>query len=379
MTLETPGRLRVAHITGCLEMGGQENLLVEFARHADRDRFDLRFLSLADKGPLAAALEVEGWPVTALNTPEGLRPGLILRVARWLKENTIDVIHTHNNRPLIYAAPASRLAGVRRLIHTRHGQGVGISSRQAWLTALAARWADAFVCVSQDSARMAQEEGVPANKVRILWNGIDTKRFSFSGPQRDGPAVLVARLTPEKDAATLLRAVALVRQSDPGFRLEIAGLGPSIDDLEKLSELLGLGDCVRFLGIVRDVPALLGRASMLVLSSLSEGIPLTVLEAMARGLPVVATKVGGIPEAVEDCLTGILVPPRDPDALAEAMSTLRGRPTVARALGRAGRERVEQHFDIRRMVSAYEALYLQPRITRMTRMEREQPKSLQSV
>src|SRR5215510_8892797 len=99
-------RLRVVHVTGCLDMGGQEKLLVELARHADRDRFDLRFVSLTTRGSLADEIEDEGWPVDHWNLQLGFWPGLILKLAHWLRRERIDVVHTHNNRPLIYAAPA---------------------------------------------------------------------------------------------------------------------------------------------------------------------------------------------------------------------------------------------------------------------------------
>src|SRR5437868_10562778 len=114
--------LNVVHVTGCLDVGGQEKLLVEFARHADRRRFALHFVSLEKRGPLARDLEAEGWPVTALDVPPGFWPGLVVRLARLVRRQA-DVVHTHNDRPLIYAVPAARLAGVRRIVHTRHGRG----------------------------------------------------------------------------------------------------------------------------------------------------------------------------------------------------------------------------------------------------------------
>jgi glycosyltransferase involved in cell wall biosynthesis len=167
----------------------------------------------------------------------------------------------------------------------------------------------------------------------------------------------VGRLSPEKDQATLLRAVARVIRAEPSFRLEIAGDGPCRDDLHRLTGELSLAGTARFLGQVRDVPGLLARAGLFVLSSLSEGISLTLLEAMASGLPVVATRVGGNPEVVLDGQTGWLVPPADPDALAAALLELWGNPEAGRQRGAEGRCRVEQHFDVRGMVAAYEAMY----------------------
>jgi glycosyltransferase involved in cell wall biosynthesis len=351
-------RRRVVHVTGSLDMGGQEKLLVEFARHADRDRFDLRFVSLTTHGPLAADLEAEGWPVTALDVPPGLWPGLVLRLARIFRQWRADAVHTHNDRPLIYAAPAARLARVGRVVHTRHGRGLGNSRRQVLLGNAAARLTDDFVCVSEDAARMSVAQGLPPRRVQTVWNGIDTRRFAFADPRPDGPAVIVARLSPEKDIATLLHAVRRVVDADPAFRLEIAGDGPCLPELRRLAAELGLDGSVTFLGLVRDVPALLARAKLYVLSSISEGVSLTLLEAMACGLPVVATRVGGTPEVVVDETTGLLVPPGDPAALAAALNRTYRDADLAAALGRRGRARVEAHFDIRRMVAAYERKYL---------------------
>jgi glycosyltransferase involved in cell wall biosynthesis len=358
--------LNIFHVTGCLDMGGQEKLLVEFARHADRSRFALHFVTLEKRGPLARDLEAEGWPVTALDVRAGLRPGLIVRLAHLFRKGGADAVHTHNERPLIYAAPAAWLARVRRVIHTKHGRGVDISRRQNRLANFAARLADRYVCVSEDCTRLTIAQGMPASRVETLRNGIDTRHYAYSGPCAGGPAIVVARLVPEKDIGTLLRATAILVREQPTFQLKIAGDGPCMPELRRLSAELGIDRHVEFLGMVRDVAGLLATAGQYVLSSVSEGVSLTVLEAMARGLPVVATRVGGTPEVVVDRQTGLLVPPSQPAALAQAMAALTHDGEQARRLGAAGRRRVERHFDIRRMVSDYEGMYvggIQPKLT----------------
>ncbi len=351
--------LRVAHVTLGLDMGGQEKLLVEFARCADRNRFDLHFVSLGARGVLADDLESHGWPVTTLEEPSGFRPGLALRLARLFRQQRIDIVHTHDERPHIYGAFAARLARVRRLIHTRHhGMADRLTPRQAALVRLAARLTDRFVCVSADSARQATRQGVSPRIVRVLHNGIDLTRFDLPASRDGGPVVTVARLSPEKDITTLLRAAALALAEEASFRLEIAGDGPCMADLRRTASELGLDGCVHFHGQVRDVPALLARAGLFVLSSLTEGVSLTLLEAMACGLAVVATRVGGNPEVVADGETGLLVPSGDPAALARALLRLRRNEGERRGMERAGRCRVERCFDVRRMTAAYEAMYL---------------------
>jgi glycosyltransferase involved in cell wall biosynthesis len=351
-------RLRLAHITLGLDVGGLEKLLVEFARHADRSRFDLHFVSLTTRGALASDIEACGWPVACLNAPPGLRPGIIRQLATVFRRQRIDVVHTHDERPNIYSVPAACLVGVKRILHTRHNQGVNLSRRQRWLVRLVSLGNDRFVCISHDSAHRAREQGVSSRRIRVIHNGIDLDRFAFTGPALAGPAVLVARLEAEKDAGTLLRAAELIVRRRPDFRLEIAGDGSRRPDLEVLRDQLGLRERVTFLGAIRDVPGLLARARLFVLPSLTEGISLTLLEAMARGLPVVATAVGGNPEVVADGEPGLLIPARDPNALAEAVLGLWQDGELCRAMGAAGRRRVEEHFDIRRMVARYESMYL---------------------
>jgi glycosyltransferase involved in cell wall biosynthesis len=287
----------------------------------------------------------------------GLRPSLIYQLARLFRNERIDVVHTHNTKPLLYAGPAARLAGVGGVIHTRHGQRHGATRRQNLLFSLAARCADRMVCVSDDSARRCGDEGVDPDKTTTLYNGIDTTRFAFSGPDSSGPALYVGRLSPEKDLPTLLRAAAIVVTKRPSFRLRIAGAGVSLPELVALSAKLGLPNAVEFVGEVRDIPSLLRGASMFVLSSLTEGVPLTVLEAMACGLPVVATRVGGTGEAVAEGATGLLVDPGRPQQLADALMQVFDDPERARQMGAAGRTRAEALFDVRTMVRRYQSLY----------------------
>jgi glycosyltransferase involved in cell wall biosynthesis len=349
--------LRVAHVVLQLDRGGMEKLLVEFAQHANRQQFDLRFVSLSGRGALAAEIEACGWPVTALEEPPGLRPGMIERLRRLFRKWEIDIVHTHNTKPLLYAGPAARLAGVPVVVHTAHGQRYGSSRPHTWMFVLACRTANRVVCVSHDSARLRLREGVPSAKTCTIWNGINVSRFSCRGPNPDGPAVLVARLVPEKSVETLLRAAALALRAEPSFRLEIVGDGPRFAALNQLARDLGISRQVSFLGEVAEVGDLLGRARMFVLPSLTEGISLSLLEAMAQGLPVVATAVGGTPEVVVDGQSGLLVPPVDPAALAAAMLRIWSDPELSRRMGAAARQRVEQDFNVAITTANYESLY----------------------
>jgi sugar transferase (PEP-CTERM/EpsH1 system associated) len=353
-----PGRrLRICHIVLQLRVGGMEQLLLEFARRADRARFDLCFVSLESRGSLADDIEACGWPVLALEEPPGLRAGLVPRLSRLFRRLRLDVVHTHNTKPLLYGAPAAWLAGVPGVVHTRHGQSYKATPRKLTLFRLATCLVNQVVCVSRDCAQLSAADGVSPAKLSTIWNGIDTTRFSYRGPQPHGPAVFVGRLSPEKDVATLLRAAALVVQEEPAFQLVLAGDGACMPALCDLARKLGITEQVHFLGEVRGIPQLLAEASLFVLPSLSEGVPLTILESMAAGLPVVATRVGGIPEIVVDGQTGLLVPAAAPEALARALLSVWRDPEGGRRMGLVGRDRILECFDTRHMVAQYEALY----------------------
>lgn len=353
--------LRIVHVTLGLDVGGQEKLLVEMARHADRDRVALHVVSLTTRGPLAREIEACGWPITAMEAPSGLRLSLVGKLAWLFRKLKADVVHTHDDRPNIHASPAARLARVPLIVHTRHHQGVHLSDRQRRLVRFVSRWNDQFTCISHESALQASQQGIARHRLRVVHNGIDVERFAHRGADLSGYAVVVARLAPLKGIHHLLDAVPAILARCPDFRLHIAGDGPERAALEQHAERLHLRDVVQFLGTVQDVPTLLAGARLFVLPSLSEGISLTLLEAMASGLPVVTTHVGGNPEVVLDGLTGLLVPPADSPALADALTRCWTEPRLCARFADAGRRRVCEQFDVRRMVSDYEAMYFQGR------------------
>src|SRR5262249_37541835 len=202
----------------------------------------------------------------------GVGRGLGLGVGGLVRGLGVDVVQRHDDRQLIYGTFAARLARVPRVIHTRHGRSLGITARQARLVALAAQRTNRFVCVSRDAARLTAGQGVPRRKLYTILNGIDVEHFAYRGPQPGGPAVLVARLSPEKDVGTLIEAAARVVREEPSFRLEIAGDGVCMPELRERVREFGLEKHVTFLGQVSNVPELLARAGLFVLSSISEGV-----------------------------------------------------------------------------------------------------------
>lgn len=350
--------VRVCHVSMCLQTGGLERLLVDFARFHDRKRFELQFLALTGDGQPAADIRAAGCSVRVFNESLKIRKlRTISQLVQWLKEQRTQIVHTHNTYASFYGSLAAQRAGVPIVINTQHG-GACNSWKARCQFQLANRWTQRVVGVSHDASRMCQRQDRRSrDKVTTIWNGINLDRFQFHGPRRKPIAISVARLSTIKDFPTLLRAVPLVLRQVPDFRLRIVGDGPERAKLESLIDELHIGPQVELLGERHDVPALLAESGFFVSSSLSEGVALTLLEAMAVGLPIVTTAVGGNPEVVLDGQTGRLAPAGNPTALADAIIDLCAEQDLWEAMGTLGRQRVEQHFEIRQMIRNYEALY----------------------
>ncbi len=360
---QTSPKLRVMHVTLGTRTGGMEKLLVEFAKYVDRSQFELSFSSLQSRGPIAELIAACACPVFDFNKREGVSLLTIARLARQMRKMGTQLVHTHNTSALFYGVLAAKLAGIKRIIHTRHGQRFDSSRRQTRLFRWLAKQTSRIVSVSEDSRRLSLAEGLPADRLMTILNGVDLRLFEFSGPRELGPAVIVSRLSAEKDIASLLHAIPMVLGSlgpaAQSFSLNVVGDGAMRTQLEALSNSLNMTQKVQFLGHSNNVSEVLAKASMFVLPSLTEGVSLTLLEAMARGLPVVATRVGGTPEVVDDGKTGLLVSTRAPEELATAIVRLYQNHALAQRMGILGRQRVEHFFSIERMIRAYEAQYLE--------------------
>lgn len=349
-------RLRVAHVSLTLKTGGLERILADFARLHDRSSYEMEFIALRQTGRFADEIRSQGCPVHALNSKN--RWSDVRQLRALFSERGIDVVHTHNTYPHLYATVAARLAGVPVVLQTRHGQRAGHGLKSRLLYRAATQLADRVVAVSDDAAGLCLNvDRLPAAKVQRIWNGIDADQFSWQQPASAPHAISVARLSAEKDFPTLLRAVAIVREAVPAFRLTIVGDGAERASLEDLTKSLGITDSVCFAGEQANVPRFLAESAFFVTSTLTEGISLTLLEAMAVGRAIVATAVGGNPEVVDAGKTGLLVPPASPHELADALLAMCRQPQRWEEWGRAGRDRVLTHFTANRMVADYERLY----------------------
>jgi sugar transferase (PEP-CTERM/EpsH1 system associated) len=348
-------------LVSALEVGGLEFVVLNLARHRDRSRFALRVLCLESAGAVTAAIEETGVPVESLGCKGLPKARTLARLTRRLRQLRPDVLHTHNMNPHFFGVIAAALAGVPRVVHTKHGRNYPDQWRAVLRNRFCSLLTDRIVAVSEDAANIVRDiERVPARKVTVIRNGVDLDRFSpgMTGRTQGGThAIHVARLNISKDQRTLLEACRLVVDQVPEFRLSIVGDGPEGESLLALRDRLDLTKHVQFLGERHDVPNLLAGADFFVLSSVEEGIPLTVLEAMAAGLAVIATRVGGNPEVVVPGETGWIASPRQPRELAAAMLNMLREPVVTQEMGRAGRQRVEEFFNVSKTVAAYESTY----------------------
>jgi len=367
--------LRIVQVAGSAEWAGGEVYLLQLAERLDRARFQLSVVCPAE-GPLVHRLQRLGVPATVIPLEERLvDPQALRALTRHFTRERPQVVQSHGARANFYARLAARLARVPRHISTVHNSlydyPVSPFRRAVYLALdrVTVPWTETIVCVAESLARdLVERSRVPARKVQVIHNGVDLARFDPAGADGgrirqavglgQGPVLgIVGRMTPQKDHTTFLAALAGAKATVPNVRALIVGDGPLRQEIEAEAARLGVREACHFTGIREDIPDCLAAMSVVLLSSVSEGFPFTVLEALAMARPLVATAVNGVREIVEPDVTGLLVPPRRPDLLARAALSLLEDPGRARALGEAGRKAVEARFPLERMIERMARLY----------------------
>jgi glycosyltransferase involved in cell wall biosynthesis len=369
LAVETRARpLRLLLVVDSLEVGGAERHVVDLAMALHRKGHEVE-VACSVSGGLSEPLEAAGvpvWPLTRRLVKRRVSVAYARGIRRrLLRERRFDLVHAHIFASAVAAAIAT-LGKEAPLVITEHTE----ASWQTWRTRRVSRWAHRrakrVIAVSTPiERRLIERDGVPPHLVTRIPNAVipaSDEPPDPAGPLPDawveGPLVgVVARLQPEKGVANFLKAAARVSEISPRARFLVVGDGPLREELLNLVEHLGISERVRFLGYRTDSRALMGLMDLLVVPSLTEGSPLIVLEAMAAGVPVVASAVGGIPDQVRHGREGILVPPDDPDALGDALGALLRDPAYARRLGEAGRRRTENEFSHETLVRRIEAVY----------------------
>ncbi|MCF8088137.1 MAG: glycosyltransferase [Desulfotignum sp.] len=367
-------KINLLYMIQSLNNGGAETLAIRLAQNLDPTRFTPVVCSLCDEGPLRGILESTHIPHITLGKKEGKDMGLPFRIRKVLASHRIDLVHTHNQGPLLYTRLAT-LGGYRsvKLIHTEHinmAKEYSYAGRHRFLNRFLFKGIHGFVSIA---AHLNQGFEQQIKSSGAMFTTINNS-VSVPEPERVSPGILhrelgidptwsivgnVSALRRQKDHTTLIKAMRLVVDQRPDTILAIAGDGELKTALHELTRDLGLTNHVRFLGYRSDVDHLLAQFDIFVLSSLYEGLPLCILEAMAAARPVVATDAEGTNAVVHHGKTGLLVPLKDPENLAAALLGMLQNKTAARKMGAAARKLIRDEYNMETMIQQYETFYQQ--------------------
>ena len=358
--------VRIAFCITDLDPGEAERALVQLVARLNRARWEPAVFCLAGEGPLAGQLRAAGVRVVCLGASHWPYLGAMARLVRELQRFQPAILQTFLFHANLAGRVAAKMAGVRSVI-----SGIRVAEKRSRFPLSIDRWTNRLVkvnvCVSQAVADFSVSEArLPCQKVVVIPNGVDVANFANARPAdlsafgispESRVFVSIGRLDRQKGFDDLIKAAALVIPSHPEAHFVIAGEGPERERLSRLITGKNMADRVHLAGWRADISELLAASYALVLPSLWEGMPNVVLEAMAAGLPIVATRVEGVPELVVDGQTGLLVAPHDAPALATAVETLLADPKAARAMGSLGQKRVAAEFTWEQMTARYEELY----------------------
>ena len=364
----------ICQVVHSLHIGGAELLVTELSR-ALRDRFRFVFACLDGDGPLAEQLRGEGHIVEVLNRRAGVDWPCGRRLARFFREHNVAAVHAHQYTPFFYSLLARGLGRQPPIVFTEHGRQYPDHPRLKRIVCnrLLLRPRDRVIAVGEAvRGALIANEGIPASRVEVLFNGVrlEPYRAAVNDPalratvrrelglaDSDFVVVQVARLNELKDHATAARTIVRTTRQAANIRWLVVGDGELRTALAATVRDNGIGNVTKLLGTRRDVPRLLAAADACLLSSISEGIPLTLIEAMAARLPVVSTDVGGVAEVVVPEITGLLAPAGDDARLAEHLIQLDANRALAARLGRNGAVRAEDLFSFERMADGYARVF----------------------
>jgi glycosyltransferase involved in cell wall biosynthesis len=362
-------RIHIMQVTFGMAIGGMERVIMELCRYVDPTRYRLSICCISKRGPLADRMESEGVEVVFCENQSKF--GKYFRgfeLGRVFREHKVDLLHTHHMPAFIDSTLGSVLARVPILINTDHCKQYPIELQWQVLEKGCSLLADSIVAVSEHTRdELIQYQRIAPSKLQVIRNGIDV---TFTRPET--PAAIrrelgiaadeivigtAARLEAQKGLDLLIDAAPLILKVLPKARFVIVGGGSLENDLRARAAALGLGSAVVVTGYRTDAVDVMRTFDCFVQTSKFEGMPMALLEAMALEKPIVASSVGGVPEVVEDGVTGTLLRDRAPETLAQAVLNFLVEPAVGSRYGLAGRARYERYFTARAMVSQYERLY----------------------
>lgn len=367
--------VRLLHLADTADLGGGETYLFLLADRLSRDRYVLSVFCPSE-GLLPQRLRKIGIPVVPFEIPKLLSPAALVRLIRLFQQHRPDIVQSHGARTNLYATLAGRWARVPIIVCTIHNSlyDYPISSIRRSLYLLGERLtfalSDRTICVADALAHdLTKRSGRDPRKIQVIRNGVDLEAFDPKtvdgstvrrefGLEKDIPLIgIVGRMTPQKGHMDLLTALVQIKAVVPTVKVLIVGDGPLRAELVQFTRSRSLEDRCIFAGMREDIPAIIGALDVVALPSLSEGLPFVLLEAMAMGKPVVATRINGVREVVEDGVTALLIPPREPAMLAGAISALLINQELRSRLAAAARQLVERRFSLDRMIQEVMALY----------------------
>ncbi len=363
--------VRVCFVIENLIPAGTELWVTRLIQQLDRRRVEPSLCILDGSSEQSRGLEPADCPVLRLGLAQLKTPRTLSAARRFLQflsENQVEVVQVHHADPTYFAVPLARVARIPRIVQTKYDVGYWLKGADLWLHRRFRRWIDATIA-NCEACRMASiaQEGSPPETVHVVENGIPLEDLlqipSLPASElTSAPRVaMVANLRPIKDPTRFVHAAQQIAAQHSDVTFHMAGQGPLQEHLQQLTEKLQLQDRLVLHGHVADMVHFLSQAAIVVLCSLSEGLPHALLEAMAAGRAVVATRVGGNVELIQQGISGILVPPGDATALAEAILSLLRDPERAERMGQAAREQVSQRFSLPAMSRRFEAFYEQLR------------------
>lgn len=358
--------IAVAQVVEDLKIGGLERMIENIVMSLDPQRYETYVLCLSRGGAIADKLITHKKNVEILNIGNYHNPLSLVKVVRWLKMKEIDIVHTHAYPAGVLGRLASIFAGVPCIFHHVHSTYFNLNKRNHLIERFLARFTKKVICCSDSVKRFVSEkEGIPKDQLVVIYNGIPepktlkapavkSLRKGLDIPRNSSVIVCVASLTQHKGHRYLLEAL---QKIDNAYLLLI-GDGPLRRKLEGKASTLNIANRVIFTGSQLEATPYMQMMDIVVLpSSEREGLGISLIEAMALSKPVIATKIGGIPEVVEDGNTGLLVRPQDSDALAQAINTLLNAPDLSRKMGINGRKKYQEMFTLKYMIKGLEEMY----------------------
>ena len=369
---------RILQLTSTSDIGGAESMLLHFLQHFDRSRFEVEVGSLVGSGLLTERARALGVPAWNLAMPlHMMDPRAILKLFSLLRRGRFDLVQFYGLRADTLARPLAKLAGVPVIVSSIRSPDPWRKGRHVWLDRLTA-WPTRLWISNSEAGRQTRitRERFPAGRIITILNGIPlppAERTALPSPAEraaferetglapaDGPRVaFVANLRRMKGHVDLIEALPEVLKACPNLKVLCAGRDDSQGEIPRLARERGVDHALRLLGFCSDTQALIRQCDFLILPSLWEGCPVSVMEALSLGRPVIATRVGGIPELLDSGQEGLLIEPRAPRELADAILKLATDPERRTQMGEAARARAERDFSVERMTRRIEETYLE--------------------